>query len=120
MTIRNLMLAAVATLGLATTAVGCGGTDLCERNKKIADLACKPTTPAMMTTMTTMTSMMTMACTDAGCTAADKDKINAFMDCVEAIGACTAGKELEWIGKVGACAPKAEGVSKECSAAGMK
>jgi hypothetical protein len=43
----------------------------------------------------------------------------ALLDCVDGIGACQTGKELEWVGKLVGCTPKIQGISKSCNGGGM-
>jgi hypothetical protein len=100
--VSALLALAFAVVGLAQ----CGEDSVCDRAKKLE----QNFAPCAMPGMTMMTK-----CNEPNCSAADKEKVSAFLDCAEAVGVCVKGKEFEWVGKFVMCAPKLEGVSETCA-----
>ena len=106
MTNTRLVSGFLALALAAFTLAQCGSDSLCDRAKKLDENAAPCATPGM--------TMMTR-CDESKCSSADKAKVTAFLDCAEAAGACVKGKELEWFGKLVACAPNLQGVTEACA-----
>ncbi len=66
------------------------------------------------------TTPVTKATCDANvskCSADELKALTAFLDCYDALSACTAGKENEFAASMLACAAKSSSVSATCNAA---
>jgi len=119
----HFMTAAVAAAWLAFAGCGCRGS-LCDQATSINDTItanttdCRPLIPPLfgMGTSFTVPSPDLAAC-EAKCTDADKEKIQVALDCIEALGECTAGKADEYRGKLNDCALQQQDVSSQCSQA---
>ena len=107
--IKKAVVLVAIGLAIGISSCGGGGGSLCDRAQKISENA-KPCS------MGSMMPMMSEKCTEEGCSAADKEKISALLDCAEAAGVCEKGKELEWANKIVSCADKVKDVSTACNA----
>ncbi len=111
MNLRPLFCAALSCLALAVLS-GCGGS-ICTRARDVAKAKAGNCTVAF-----TPSDSDVQRCENslANCTADDRAKVNAFLDCYEKVPACQAGSELSFGLSVAGCAPSLQGVSGACNA----
>jgi hypothetical protein len=103
--------AALASLSLA----GCG--NLCDRYDSVS---ASFQTKHQACNVSDSTSFNKATCNEnlAQCTAADQEKLNKYMDCVEKIPACTSDTKLAFAEAVMNCATNSEleNISSACQA----
>gem|GEM_PF-1218651 len=110
--------AAFLSTGLAALGVGCGGSGLCDRvNGVAANVATKAQGCAAVGSAVSHAMFTQSACLVAlsRCSETDQRALNAQVDCLLKLPACTPGQEAQFLSALGPCKFSGAAVSSACA-----
>ena len=112
---RRIALGAILVL----IAVGCGNSNspssTCDNvGNAITSLSSKYAACGQLPAITFDKNACVQGFNNSSCTDADRQKINDYANCLQALPNCTVATQSDWLTALGNCASKLQGISSNC------